>query len=390
MKALVVAVLAAATLIAGGASALARRAPARARSPRAAPAGTSPDRVVFTNQVFANGRDLTHAGGQPVSQPDDITRLGRHIFVGFQNEVGPQGQPNGVGNADSTVVEFDLRGHAVAQWDIVGKCDGLTADPTTGRIIATVNEDANSSLYLIDPGDGAGAGAVHYRYSEPLPSDGGTDAITVYRGIVLVSASAPGTTGAPAPQPTYPAVYRAEFDFQTHVVALHALFYDEASATVANTSGPDHGQSVRLGLTDPDSNEAVPRYAERFPGDFMLTSQGDLEQIFVSDAGEADQALSVLRLSSSVDDTAWPSDSSGALFITDHSHDTIDKLTGPFRRGAVFAVVTPCSANAAPSTCPAPGYPANYVGRLNPYTGVLSPIEVHGTPLAPQGMLFLP
>jgi len=31
------------------------------------------------------------------------------------------------------------------------KCDGLTADPVLRRLIATVNEDANSSLDTIDP-----------------------------------------------------------------------------------------------------------------------------------------------------------------------------------------------------------------------------------------------
>ena len=91
------------------------------------------------------------------------------------------------------------------QWDVTGKCDGLTADPALGRVIATVNEDAHSSVYLIDPA----GGAVHYRYSAPLASKGGTDAIEVDRGMILISASAPGTTGAAAPQSTYPAVYRA-------------------------------------------------------------------------------------------------------------------------------------------------------------------------------------
>ena len=45
---------------------------------------------------------------------------------------------------------------------------------------------------------------------------------------------------------------------------------------------PATAQSVRLALTDPDSNEDVPSYAPRFAGEFMLTSQGDQEQIFVA------------------------------------------------------------------------------------------------------------
>ena len=160
----------------------------------------------FTARVWASGATITHplgTGNEPVSNPDDITRLGNHIFVGFQDGVGPQGQMSPSGNLDSTVVEFSRTGHELGQWDIAGKCDGLTANPVTGKVIATVNEDANSSVYLIDPD--VVSTAVHYQYSEPLPSDGGTDAISIFNGTALISASAPGTTGtAPAPQASYP------------------------------------------------------------------------------------------------------------------------------------------------------------------------------------------
>jgi hypothetical protein len=162
--------------------------------------------ATFSTRLFASAVHLVHAtpkGKETLSKPDDITALGHHIFVGFQNGVGPQGEPSTTGNLDSTVVEFNSWGKAVAQWDIVGKCDGLTADPFTGQLIATVNEDANSSVYLIDP-DG-GSKPVHYHFNEPLPSKGGTDAISVDHGVILISASAPGTTGASAPQPAYPA-----------------------------------------------------------------------------------------------------------------------------------------------------------------------------------------
>jgi hypothetical protein len=49
------------------------------------------------------------------------------------------------GNLSSTVVEFNS-GTVLHQWDITGKCDGLSADPATGQVIATVNEDLHSSL----------------------------------------------------------------------------------------------------------------------------------------------------------------------------------------------------------------------------------------------------
>jgi hypothetical protein len=344
----------------------------------------------FTARVFASGAHLLHAtakGEEPISQPDDITSLHGDIFVGFQNGVGPQGQASQTGNLDSTVVEFNLSGLPIGQWDVVGKCDGLTADPLTGQVIATVNEDARSSIYLLSP---ATASVVHYRYNQALPSKGGTDAISIYHGMVLISASAPGTTGKGAPQPAYPAVYRATFDAATGIATMHPLFFDEAQATVATTTSASLGTAQHLALTDPDSNEDVPAFAARFAGDFMLTSQGDKEQIFVHDAATPAQSLSVLALSGSVDDTAWASDRTGAIYTTDNSDNTVYRITGAFQRGEVLVAATPCDANGAPATCPGPGFPPNYLGELNPRTGSIVRAPLSGPDVAAQGMIFLP
>jgi len=342
---------------------------------------------VFTDQVLFNGSQLSHGapgGPEALTKPDDITSLDGYIFVAFQNGVGPQGEASPTGNLSSTVVELGRGGQPLRQWDIAGKCDGLTADSRTGDLVATVNEDANSSLYTIDPRSGE---IVHYSYSEPLPSKGGTDAISIFAGMLLISASAPGTTGLPAPQASYPAVYRVELDPFSRVADIHPLFGDEATATKANVGS---GGETLLGLTDPDSNGEVPFYAPRFAGDFMLTSQGDQEQIFVNDAGRPHQTLSVLRLSSSVDDTAWASLPWGAIYATDNGNDTVNRVGGLFLPGSEFVAVTPCDESVAPSTCPAPGFPANFLGELNPWTGAIASVSLIGPALEPQGMVFVP
>ena len=108
--------------------------------------------------------------------------LGRDIFTTFQNGVGPQGQPSPDGNTDSTIVEFTASGHVVRQWDLHGKCDGITADTGKHLLIATVNEDAHSSVYTITPGAPSGHQVLHYRYNDrrcrttaaPMPSRSGT------------------------------------------------------------------------------------------------------------------------------------------------------------------------------------------------------------------------
>jgi hypothetical protein len=322
---------------------------------------------------------------EPLADPDDITMLGGRLFTAFQNGVGPQGQASSDGNTFSTIVEYTTSGKVIKQWDIKGKCDGLTADPGRGYLIATVNEDANSSVYTITP-KGRHAGIVHYAYNKALPHFGGTDAISIYHGLVLISASAPGTTGTAAPQPSYPAVYVVTFNKHTLIATIHPLFFDEASAKLAN-KGSTEGTTVTLMLTDPDSNEVVPNSAARFAGDFMLTSQGDQEQIFLSRHRHG--GLSVLKLANSVDDTAWAQGRGGTLYGSDTSGDTIDVVTGHFPRGAVIVAVTPCDANDAPATCPGPGFPANYLGYLNPWTGAITAVTLSGPEFNPQGLIFV-
>jgi hypothetical protein len=353
----------------------------------------------FTVRQLASGQKLTHkftpsgssqAKTEKLTLPDDITSLGRNVFVTFQNGVGPQGQASTSGNLGTTIVEFTPSGRVVHQWDLRGKCDGLTADPRTGTVVATVNEDLNSSLYTIGPRKWRGGQVQHYTYSKnPLPHNGGTDAITVYHGQLFISASAPGTTGAAAPNAAYPAVYIVSLKTKTHVATVRPLFSDEAQATVAN-AGAGSGKTVKLGLTDPDSSTVVPFSSARFRGDYVLDSQGDQQQIYVAHAGTKHQSLSVLNLSQAVDDTVWATSRDGRLYVTDSGADTVNVVAGPFRSGTAFSSVTPCDASSAPAICPAPPkFPANYLGTLNLNTGNLSPVNLHGRTLHSQSLEFV-
>jgi hypothetical protein len=93
-----------------------------------------------------------------------------------------------------------------------------------------------------------------------------------------------------------------------------------------------------------------------------------------------------------VDDTAWPTSPFGTLYSTDSANDTVDALTGLFTPDQPLVVATPCSANSAPATCPdPPTYPANYLGRLDPWTGTVTAVPVVGATYTPQGGLaFVP
>jgi hypothetical protein len=353
-----------------------------AASALAAPAQPAKSYPTYAVKQVLHGANLRHVNSktgkkEALTDPDDITQYSGNLYTAFQNGVGPQGQASSSGNKDSTIVEFTPKGSVVAQWDVAGKCDGLTANPSTGEIIATVNEDANSSIYGIEPG----GQVIHYKYNEALPHKGGTDAISFYKKMMLVSASAPGTTGAAAPRASYPAVYSVTLNQTTKVATVKPYFYDESSARVANNPG-GLGTDVKLALTDPDSNEVVPAQVPRWAGDFLLTSQGDKEQIYSSKPG----SLWVLKLSQSVDDTAFPTTPHGALYATDPASDTVDSVdSGAFWESSSFVAVTPCAANNASNGCTTP----NYLGLLNEVTGQISPVTLTGANLQPQGMTFL-
>ena len=315
---------------------------------------------------------------ESLAQPDDIAALGGNLYVGFQNGVGSQGEASASGNLDSTLAEFTPAGALVKSWDVKGKIDGMGADSATGQLFATVNEDSNSSLYAL-----SGGNVTHYTYTpSSLPHLGGTDAVSVYNGKILISASAPGTAGK-APT-SAPAVFVVTLNAGAKTAAVAPFFADNATATGVNA--PNADKKVTLKLTDPDSNTVVPSSSPEFAGDFMLDSQGDQELIF---SGASGQGLHVLKLSNSVDDTAWATSASGTLYTTDSTSDTVDSITGSFTPGTAYTAVTPCNLNSAPSNCPAPGYPANSLGTINLNTGALGKVALNG-PITPKGVIFVP
>jgi hypothetical protein len=348
---------------------------------------STPPKTFTVKQIFF-GDTMKHSfqpkGTSAVStehltQPDDIVALNGKLYVGFQNGVGPQGEESGSGNLNSTLVELTPAGSLVKQWDVTGKIDGMGANPTTGQVIATVNEDSKSSLYTV-----SGGTVTHYTYTpSPLPQQGGTDAVSVYHGKILISASAPGT-GGKAPT-SAPAVFAVTLDAATKTATVAPFFADNATASGVNA--PNAGKTVTLALTDPDSNIVVPSGSPAFAGDFMLNSQGDKELIFSDASG---QNLQVLTISNPVDDTAWATSASGSLYTTDSSADTVDVITGPFKPGTAYTAVAPCNANSAPVVCPAPpAYGPDYLGAINLKTGAVGKITVSG-PVTPKGLIFVP
>ena len=151
-------------------------------------------------------------------------------------------------------MQFRPNGRVLRQWDIRGKCDGLTADPYTGQVIATVNEDANSSLYRVDPWSGQ---VTHYSYSKPLPHHGGTDAISFYRRHDADQRGPrPATIGGGAAGPTRPdpggGPCSVALNQARHKAFVRPLFSDGVRRH-RHPNGPhfDTGDGQSWPLTDP-------------------------------------------------------------------------------------------------------------------------------------------
>lgn len=309
--------------------------------------------------------------------PDDLTRLAVEgldderplIWTAFQNGIGPDGSPPG---ATSTVAGYDPKtGTLERTIDVVGKVDGLTADPERHILYATVNEDANSAFNVINPRT---SHVTTYAYT-PSPEtnmNGGTDAISIWDGAIFVSHSNPDPSDSEAA-----ALYRVRLDEDDHIAHLTRVFDVDAAADDA-VSGSD----VRLALTDPDSNAVMPESSPRFAGQLALISQGDGEIIFAR-RSEDDTSLSVLSLTDNlsgnvppIDGLAVATSEHGWLYVVDAGANTISRLsTDGWPAGTVF--VTEPKDNANP-----------LLGTLDLSTGHITPLQ--NALNSPKQLIFVP
>lgn len=318
-----------------------------------------------------------------LSGPDDIAIVGQNIFVGFQNGVDSQGQASTTGATDSTLVEMDVHGHIEHQVSIPGKIDGMGADAANNRVIVTVNEDGNSRLATVD----LNGTMTSYTYSPAtLPHHGGTDAVSVFNGKIYVSASCGGcqnpASAGTTPPAGSPAVYEVALSGTTATLTSTSINVDSSASDAS-------GQSTKLAITDADSNTVMPSSTSKFGGDFMLDSQGDKFAVFAASMAPG-APLKMLKLQTSVDDTAVATQSQGVLVVTDSSADTVEVVSGPFTAGQVFTSATPCNDNAAPATCPAAGFPANYLATINLANGAVTPLAHTGATAYAKGLAFMP
>lgn len=319
------------------------------------------------------------------SKPDDITLLDGLLYVTYQNNAGANGSPPG---STSTIVAFDrATGHPVATYTLLGRCDGLTADPHNHRLLASVNEDLNSSLFVITPG--SATPITHYTYS-PDPAqtgtdgtNGGTDAISITPdGTVYVAHSNPDVN-LPAPNNTA-AVYRLTLSGGT--ANLTPVFGINEPAEVVNAA-PGSPDVAPLGLTDPDSNRFIPNGEG---GTLIQDAQADSKLVLVTHLGEGEPRLRQLNLTNATTPTGGAATPQlddiarvgrrGVLYAVDQATGNIYAIdTSSVEPGTLFV------SQPKPSTGDLPNDPA--LGVVNPRTGVVT--HVDSTLGSPKGLLFV-
>ena len=317
------------------------------------------------------------------TNPDDITMLDGLLYVTYQNNAGKDGTPAG---SKSTIASFDPTGKLMATYSVIGRCDGLTADPSHHRLLASVNEDASSSLFVITPG---GPTAVHYTYS-PDPeqtgsdgSNGGTDALSVGPdGTIYVAHSNPDAS-LPPPNNTA-AVYTMTLSGTT--AALRPLFGINDPATTLNPASAS-SSSGPLGLTDPDSNRYV---AGLNGGTLIQDSQADsklvlagshlgdpLRQLNLTNApGTKSGKVATPQLDDIVEVTG-----PGVLYVVDQSSSNILVIDVTGADSGRYFVSQP-----APSTGDKPNIPA--LGVVDMKTGVVTQVDTSFG--SPKGLAFVP
>ena len=296
---------------------------------------------------------FAQSGGQ-YSAPDSIAVLHDHIFIGYGNNIAPDGSDG----KSSNIVEYTPSGQVVYVYTIKGHNDGLKVNPKTHELWAMQNEDASPNLVIINPVTHA---QTLYTFG-PTPHGGGYDDIVFLNGAAYFSASNPANNPNLAP-----ATVKATFSGS--MITVSPLLEANAQATDVVT-----GQSVTLNLQDPDSMTLDPH------NNILLDSQADAELLLVRHPGTASQSVLQIPLTSpfgpaQADDTLFIPNSDGFILVADTPANVVYAIhKGSFTPGSAYTAAV--------------GGTTGFVGRLDLEWGQLTPI-VSGMQ-SPHGMGFVP
>ncbi|SIO63173.1 hypothetical protein SAMN05443247_09613 [Bradyrhizobium erythrophlei] len=235
---------------------------------------------------------------------DSITIAGKYVFVEYGNGV----DSTGVVPGNSTIIQYDKAGHFVHAYSIAGSVDGLKYNPETGMVWALQNQDARSSLTLIDPN--TQTIAAHFNYANPSTSRGYDD--VVFKGKdVFLSYTNPTGNGDPTIVKLLNGPNPKPGDLLTTAPVLldGTMGYDTVT-----------GKMELVPQTDPDSLKLAAN------GDLIFSSNADGAIIDIQNPGTSKQAVAFTPIkgipagsvgNAGLDDVIKPTATSGTFYISD-------------------------------------------------------------------------
>ncbi len=256
----------------------------------------------------------------------------------------------------STVVRYSPTGDVQSSFKIEGDVDGLKYDPYSGQVWALQNQDANSSLSIIDPATNS---VTHQSYAAVSSTQGYDDVVFTKDATFLTYTNPSAPTDATLKE-IVPGTYPIQVS--TLLTAGSPGFNIVTGQTNYTLTKPDpdslklapNGALVQTTGTNCDTLEII-----RDPGTFNSVSYLTLSQKGATVSG--------------MDDTQFLTASSGTLYstVTNSNQVVALKISG-FSPGTLLAAIGGL----------------NEIAIVDPTTGVLTPFAtglsgVHGLDFLP-------
>jgi len=234
------------------------------------------------------------------TSPDSVTVGDGSVFVSYAG-----GTNSRTGAGTSTIEQYSPSGAVQATYGIGGSVDGLKVDPVSGLVFALQNQDANSTLSLINPATKTVSGPLSYAspsYISGTNSARGYDDVAFRNGDVLLSYTNPKTASDP--------------------ILQRLNNGNTPSGTLTTTDLLTAGQAGAP-IPDIDSLKVKPN------GDITLTDGNGGRFLTVSNPGAANQSVASTPITlngsriTSLDDVLYPSATSGTLYLADDGNNRV-------------------------------------------------------------------
>ncbi len=247
------------------------------------------------------------------SAPDSLTAADKSIWVEYGNTASSTALPGTDGS--STIVQYSPLGAIENTYTIAGEADGLKVNPTTGDVWALQNQDANSTLTIINPATNQVSSQLTYGsgYVYGANSAHGFDDVAFDHGKVFLSETNPANPG----DTVVAELVNGNAPFGTlETQSILRLGDTGTNMVTGETNQP-------LPVSDPDSLKTLPN------GSLILTSEKDAAFTFIHDPGTSKQSESFINLpsgSGTPDDAIMPNASSGTFYISSTTGNEVLKV----------------------------------------------------------------